>query len=182
VQLRDETDGSVVTEADTAAVLYISGESVATGYWCRAETTRAAFQGDWLRTGDTYQRNADGSYSYLGRSDDMIKAGGIWVSPSEVEARLLEHPDVVEVAVVGVPDEAGLDKPVAVVVARPGAVVREDELVEFCRAGLAAFKRPRRVLLVESLPKTATGKLQRYLVRATLGSTPGSTPGPVTAR
>ncbi|MDT7656747.1 MAG: hypothetical protein QOF38_1462, partial [Pseudonocardiales bacterium] len=190
VQLRDETDGSVVTEADTAAVLYISGESVATGYWCRAETTRAAFQGDWLRTGDTYQRNADGSYSYLGRSDDMIKAGGIWVSPSEVEARLLEHPDVIEVAVVGAPDEAGLDKPVAVVVARPGAVVREDELVEFCRAGLAAFKRPRRVLLVESLPKTATGKLQRYLVRATLGTTPDTapdttpdtTPGPVTAR
>jgi benzoate-CoA ligase family protein len=182
VQLRDETDGSVVTEADTPAVLYISGESVATGYWCRAETSRGAFQGAWLRTGDTYQRNTDGSYSYLGRSDDMIKAGGIWVSPSEVEARLLQHPDVVEVAVVGAPDEAGLDKPVAVVVPRPGAVVREDELVEFCRAGLAAFKRPRRVLLVESLPKTATGKLQRYLVRAALGTTPSTVTGTVTAR
>ncbi|HEX4251817.1 MAG TPA: benzoate-CoA ligase family protein [Pseudonocardia sp.] len=168
VQLRDETDGSVVTEVDTPAALYVSGESVATGYWCRAETTRRAFQGDWLRTGDTYQRNADGTYTYLGRSDDMIKAGGIWVSPSEVEARLLEHPEVVEVAVIGVPDEAGLDKPVAAVVTRPGAAVREDELVEFCRAGLAAFKRPRRVLLVDTLPKTATGKLQRYLVRAWL--------------
>jgi benzoate-CoA ligase len=98
----------------------------------------------------------------------MIKAGGIWVSPSEVEARLLEHPEVVEVAVIGVPDEAGLDKPVAAVVTRPGAAVREDELVEFCRAGLAAFKRPRRVLLVDALPKTATGKLQRYLVRDAL--------------
>jgi benzoate-CoA ligase len=168
VQLRDETDGSVVTEVDTPAALYVSGESVATGYWCRAETTRRAFQGDWLRTGDTYRRNADGTYSYLGRSDDMIKAGGIWVSPSEVEARLLEHPEVVEVAVIGVPDEAGLDKPVAAVVTRPGAAVREDELVEFCRAGLAAFKRPRRVLLVDALPKTATGKLQRYLVRDAL--------------
>jgi benzoate-CoA ligase len=168
VQLRDETDGSVVTQADTPAALYVSGESVASGYWCRAETTRRAFQGEWLRTGDTYRRNADGTYSYLGRSDDMIKAGGIWVSPSEVEARLLEHPEVVEVAVVGVPDEAGLDKPVAAVVTRPGAAVREDDLVEFCRAGLAAFKRPRRVLLVDALPKTATGKLQRYLVRASL--------------
>jgi benzoate-CoA ligase len=98
----------------------------------------------------------------------MIKAGGIWVSPSEVEARLLEHPDVVEVAVVGLRDADGLDKPVAAVVARPGATVREDELVEFCRAGLAAFKRPRRVIVVDSLPKTATGKLQRYRVRASL--------------
>jgi len=170
VQLRDELDGSVISEADRPGALYVSGESLASGYWCRAETTRRAFQGEWLRTGDTYQRNADGSYSYLGRSDDMIKAGGIWVSPTEVEARLLEHPDVVEVAVVGVPDEAGLDKPVAAVVVRPGASVGEDELVEFCRAGLAAFKRPRRVLLVEALPKTATGKLRRYLVRGSLTS------------
>ena len=168
VQLRDELDGSVISAADRPGALYVSGESLASGYWCRAETTKRAFQGEWLRTGDTYQRNADGSYSYLGRSDDMIKAGGIWVSPTEVEARLLEHPDVVEVAVVGVPDEAGLDKPVAAVVVRPGASVGEDELVEFCRAGLAAFKRPRRVLLVEALPKTATGKLRRYLVRGSL--------------
>jgi benzoate-CoA ligase len=170
VQLRDELDGSVISETDRPGALYVSGESLASGYWCRAETTRRAFQGEWLRTGDTYQRNADGSYSYLGRSDDMIKAGGIWVSPTEVEARLLEHPDVVEVAVVGVPDQAGLDKPVAAVVVRSGAGVGEDELVEFCRAGLAAFKRPRRVLLVEALPKTATGKLRRYLVRASLTS------------
>jgi len=168
VQLRDELDGSVISETDRPGALYVSGESLASGYWCRSETTRRAFQGEWLRTGDTYQCNADGSYSYLGRSDDMIKAGGIWVSPTEVEARLLEHPDVVEVAVVGVPDQAGLDKPVAAVVLRPGASVGEDELVEFCRAGLAAFKRPRRVLLVEALPKTATGKLRRYLVRASL--------------
>jgi benzoate-CoA ligase family protein len=170
VQLRDELDGTVIDQPDRPGGLYVSGDSVATGYWCRAETTRRAFQGDWLRTGDTYRRNTDGSYTYLGRSDDMIKAAGIWVSPSEVEARLLEHPDVLEVAVVGVPDEAGLDKPVAAVVPRTGAKVDEAELVEFCRAGLATFKRPRRVFLVDSLPKTATGKLQRYLVRATLAS------------
>ncbi|MBO0872240.1 MAG: benzoate-CoA ligase family protein [Pseudonocardia sp.] len=168
VRIRDESDGSLITDPDRPGALYVCGESIATGYWCRAETTRRAFQGQWLRTGDTYVRNTDGTYSYLGRSDDMIKAGGIWVSPSEVEARLLEHADVVEVAVVGLRDADGLDKPVAAVVVRPGATVREDELVEFCRAGLAAFKRPRRVIVVDSLPKTATGKLQRYRVRANL--------------
>jgi benzoate-CoA ligase len=131
--------------------------------------TRAVFQGEWLRTGDTYVVEEDGSYRFLGRSDDMIKAGGIWVSPSEVEARLLEHPDVLEVAVVAVPDASGLDKPVAAAVVRAGSGVNEAQLVEFCRAGLAAFKRPRRVVLVDSLPKTATGKLQRYLVRGMLG-------------
>jgi benzoate-CoA ligase family protein len=170
VEIRDEVDGSVISEPGRPGALYVSGESTATGYWCRAQTTRQAFQGEWLRTGDTYLRNADGTYSYLGRSDDMIKAGGIWVSPSEVEARLLEHPDVFEAAVVGMRDADGLDKPVAAVVARPGVVLGEDELVEFCRAGLAAFKRPRRVVLVDSLPKTATGKLQRYLVRPMLAS------------
>ncbi|WP_028933017.1 benzoate-CoA ligase family protein [Pseudonocardia spinosispora] len=168
VEIRDETDGGVITDAERPGGLYIKGESIATGYWCRADISRRAFQGEWLRTGDTYVRNADGTYSYLGRSDDMIKAGGIWVSPSEVEARLLEHPDVVEVAVVGLPDADGLDKPLAAVVTRAGTRVGEAELVEFCRAGLAAFKRPRRVVLVDELPKTATGKLQRYLVRSVL--------------
>jgi benzoate-CoA ligase len=168
VQLRDESTGAVINAPGAVGALYVSGDSVASGYWCRAETTRRAFQGEWLRTGDSYARNEDGSYSYLGRSDDMIKAGGIWVSPSEVEARLLEHPEVTEAAVVGVPDADGLDKPVAAVVLRRGSALTETDLVEFCRAGLAAFKRPRRVVLAAELPKTATGKLQRYLVRAML--------------
>ncbi|HZZ51583.1 MAG TPA: benzoate-CoA ligase family protein, partial [Pseudonocardia sp.] len=140
------------------------------GYWCRTDASRLAFRGEWLRTGDTYVRNGDGTYSYLGRTDDMIKAGGIWVSPAEVEARLLEHPDVVEVAVVGVPDDDGLEKPVAAVVVGAGSTTGETELVDFCRAGLAAFKRPRRVTVVAELPKTATGKLQRYLVRSMLAT------------
>ena len=169
VQLRDDADGTVLDGADRPGSLYVRGESIATGYWCRAEATRQAFAGEWLRTGDTYLRNADGSYSYLGRSDDMIKAGGIWVSPGEVEARLLEHESVLEAAVVAVPGADGLGKPVAVVVAHPGAAVREDELVEFCRAGLSSFKRPRRVVLVDELPRTATGKLQRFRVRELAG-------------
>ena len=86
----------------------------------RATATRRVFQGEWLRTGDTYVRDEDGYYTCLGRTDDMLKAGGIWVSPTEVEARLREHPAVAEVAVVGVPDADGLDKPVACVVAEPG--------------------------------------------------------------
>lgn len=168
VRLVDESSGAEISGIGEAGALYVSGESVAGGYWCRSEITRRAFQGEWLRTGDSYVRNDDGTYTYLGRSDDMIKAGGIWVSPSEVEARLLEHPEVTEAAVVGMPDADGLDKPVAAVVLRAGSALTGDDLVEFCRAGLSAFKRPRRVMIAPELPKTATGKLQRYLVRAAL--------------
>ncbi|MQA16829.1 MAG: benzoate-CoA ligase family protein [Pseudonocardiaceae bacterium] len=163
VQLRD-SDGGLLGQGETGA-LFVRGPSIATGYWCRTDVTRATFQGEWLRTGDTYLRNEDGTYSYLGRSDDMIKAGGMWVSPAEVEARLLEHPSVAEAAVVAVPDESGLDKPVACVVAAPGATIDAGELDAFCREGLAAFKRPRQVVEVAELPKTATGKIRRFELR-----------------
>jgi len=129
------------------------------------DTTRSVFEGRWLRTGDTYLADADGYYTCLGRTNDMLKAGGIWVSPTEVEARLLEHPDVLLAAVVGLPDADGLDKPVACVVPNEGSTVTPGELIEFCRAGLASFKRPREVLIVDKLPTTATGKLQRFAVR-----------------
>jgi acyl-coenzyme A synthetase/AMP-(fatty) acid ligase len=123
------------------------------------------FQGEWLRTGDFYVASEDGYYTYLGRSDDMIKASGIWVSPAEVESRLLEHPQVVQAAVVGVPDAAGLDKPVGCVVLAPDATVTAEELVAFCRDGLAHFKCPRTVLVVDEIPLTATGKLRRNVMR-----------------
>jgi benzoate-CoA ligase len=110
-------------------------------------------------------RNDDGTYTCLGRSDDMIKAGGIWVSPAEVEARLLEHPDVAEAAVVAATDSVGLTKPVACVVAAPRRVVDTAALIAFCEQGLASFKRPRAVLVLDELPKTATGKLRRHLLR-----------------
>jgi benzoate-CoA ligase family protein len=150
--------------------LFVRGPSVATGYWCRTDITRRTFQGEWLRTGDTYVINDDGTYSYLGRSDDMIKAGGIWVSPAEVESRLMEHPSVAEAAVVAVPDESGLDKPVACVVAAPGRAIDSGELDGFCREGLAAFKRPRQVIEVTELPKTATGKIRRFALRDMLAA------------
>ncbi len=164
VQLRDDA-GQVIEQAGQAGHLFVSGRSFATGYWCRAESTRRTFQGEWLRTGDTYVRNDDGSYSCLGRSDDMIKAGGIWVSPTEVEARLLEHPDVAEAAVVAATDRDGLTKPVACVVPAFGRTVDAAALIAFCEVGMASFKRPRAVLVVDELPKTATGKVRRHILR-----------------
>jgi benzoate-CoA ligase family protein len=163
IELRDEK--GVIAEADVPGALYVRGASIAGGYWCRTDATRAVFQGEWLRTGDTYVRTADGYYACLGRDNDLLKAGGIWVSPSEVEDRLLGHPSVAEVVVVGVPDADGLDKPVACVVPAAGQTVDAEELIAFCREGLASFKRPRAVLVVDALPKTATGKMQRYRVR-----------------
>jgi benzoate-CoA ligase family protein len=164
VQIRDDS-GAVVEGTGQLGHLFLNGPSTATGYWCRTEANRLVFQGEWLRTGDTYVRNADGTYSCLGRSDDMLKAGGIWVSPAEVEQRLLEHPDVAEVAVVAARDDVGLDKPVACVVPLAGRTVDPEALVAWCREGLAAFKRPRLVVQVAELPKTATGKIRRNVLR-----------------
>jgi benzoate-CoA ligase family protein len=162
-----DDDGAEVPQG-TPGHLMVRGDSIATGYWCRTEVTRRVFQGEWLRTGDTYVADEDGGLRFLGRSDDMIKAGGIWVSPSEVEARLLEHPGVAQAVVVAVPDGDGLDKPVAGVVRAEGSEVTEAEIVAFCREDLAAFKRPRAVFFLESLPTTATGKIQRYVLRDAL--------------
>jgi benzoate-CoA ligase family protein len=145
--------------------LYVRGDSVASGYWCRTQTTRQVFRGEWLRTGDIYARDADGYYTCLGRSDDVLKVAGLWVSPAEVETRLRAHPDVEQAVVVAVPDADGLDKSVACVVLRPGTEPKAEELIEFCRAGLSSFKRPRHVLFLAEFPLTATGKVQRFRLR-----------------
>jgi benzoate-CoA ligase family protein len=164
VELR-RPDGSAIDGPGEPGMLYVAGESICTGYWCRTAVNRAVFQGEWMRTGDQYVLGEDGSYTCLGRADDVLKVGGIWVSPAEVETRLLEHPDVAEAVVVGVPDDDGLDKPVAFVVPRAGTAVDQEALIAFCRAGLAAFKRPRRVIEIDELPKTGTGKIQRFRLR-----------------
>ena len=161
VELRDGR-GQPVADGEPGA-LFVRGASIALGYWRRTDASRQVFAGEWLNTGDTYVRTPAGQYSCLGRSNDLLKAGGIWVSPAEVEACLLQHPAVAETAVVGLPDENGIDKPVAAVVARDA--VTEDELLRWCRDGLVAFKRPRQVIFVDEIPKTATGKMQRYRVR-----------------
>jgi benzoate-CoA ligase len=169
VELRDG-EGRVVAGEGVPGELYVRGASAATGYWCRADTTRQVFLGDWVRTGDTYVRNGDDTYTCMGRTNDLLKAGGIWVSPAEVEERLLAHPDVAEVAVVGARDADGLDKPVACVVPRAGREVDPEALVAWCREGLAAFKRPRAVVALTELPRTPTGKIRRNVLRELVGS------------
>jgi benzoate-CoA ligase family protein len=169
IELRDVT-GACVPDGQPGS-LHVRGASIALGYWRRTDASRAVFAGEWLNTGDTYVRSPDGYYTCLGRSNDLLKAGGIWVSPVEVESRLLEHPQVEEAAVVGLADEHGLDKPVACVVVQGG--VTAEELIQWCRDGLAAFKRPRQVIFLDQLPKTATGKIQRFKVRAIVADLSG---------
>ena len=148
--------------------LWVSGDSSATAYWNQRDKSRATFQGVWTRTGDKYRVDAEGYYHYCGRTDDMLKVGGQWVSPFEVESALLAHPGVVEAAVVGQDDEQGLVKPKAFVVVGEGTEgdqILADELKEFVKGRLAPFKYPRWIEFAESLPKTATGKIQRYKLR-----------------
>jgi benzoate-CoA ligase family protein len=173
----EDPSGAEVPDGEPGS-LYVKGDSVATGYWCRSEVTRRVFRGEWLRTGDIYARDADGYYTCLGRADDVLKVGGMWVSPAEVETRLRAHPDVEQAVVVAVPDADGLDKPVACVVARPGTAPAEDELIGWCRAGLSSFKRPRRVLFLDGFPLTATGKVQRFRLRElAIAASPASPAG-----
>jgi benzoate-CoA ligase len=148
--------------------LWVAGESVAAGYWNKHARTKAAFVGEWYRTGDRYRLDADGYYHFEGRADDLLRVGANWVSPHEVEACLLEHPAVAECAVVGVRDGDGLEKPRAYVVLRPGmgGPGLEEELRAHARARLPSFKVPRWVAAVDALPKTATGKIQRYRLRS----------------
>jgi benzoate-CoA ligase family protein len=162
VKLTDES-GAPVADGEPGH-LWVRGDSAATGYWCRTEASRRTFAGEWTRTGDVYSRDQDGYYTYLGRSDDMFKVGGEWVSPAEVEAVLIEHQSVLEAAVVGEPTEDGVLKPAAFVVCKgtPDAAALEAH----CRDRLAGYKRPRRIEFVDELPKTVTGKIQRFRLRA----------------
>jgi benzoate-CoA ligase family protein len=169
VELRDET-GTVVEAADMPGYLHVRGDSVADGYWQRPEATADAFVDGWLRTGDVYTRSEDGFFTFLGRNNDMIKAGGIWVSPAEVESVLVEHSDVLEAAVVGARNEEGLESTVAFLVPRAGCTIDVASIDVHCRSRMASFKRPRRVIIVSVLPKTATGKIQRFALRQQLDS------------
>jgi benzoate-CoA ligase family protein len=150
----------------TPGTLFVRGDSAATGYWSRYDASRQVFQGEWLRTGDTYVVDADGYYACLGRTGDMLKASGIWVAPAEVESRLLDHADVAQAVVVAAADADGLEKPVAFVQLNPGGLADEETLIGFCRTGLPSFKRPRRIVFVTEYPTTATGKIRRVELRA----------------
>ena len=150
--------------------LLVRGESAAAGYWNRRDKSRQIFVGEWTRTGDKYMRRADGVYIYCGRTDDMFKVSGIWVSPFEVEAALAEHPDVLEAAVVPTADANGLIKPKAFVVLKNGRAdglgrTLHEELKLHVKRTIGTWKYPRWIEFVDSLPKTATGKIQRFMLR-----------------
>ncbi|MFT3695527.1 MAG: benzoate-CoA ligase family protein [Kofleriaceae bacterium] len=161
LELRGD-DGSVLGPGNEGA-LWVKGPTTAIGYWSDRERSVGTFHGPWTRTGDQYLRGEDGTWTYCGRADDMLKVGGIWVSPFEVESALGEHPAVLEAAVVGFEDEAGLTKPKAFVVLK--AEVTDVELKAFVKDRLAPYKYPRWVEMVKELPKTATGKIQRFKLR-----------------
>jgi benzoate-CoA ligase family protein len=166
-RLVDEHGGPVPT--GELGDLIVRGDSTCAFYWNCHEQTKDTIVGHWIRTGDKYVQDKDGFFWFAGRSDDMLKVGGIWVSPSEVEHRLLEHPAVQACGVTGREDQDGLVKPVAHVVARPGVTAGTElarELGEFARQHLAEYKRPRWIEFVDELPMTATGKVQRYKLRA----------------
>jgi len=163
IQLRGD-DGGPVPDGEPGD-LYIHGPSAAMMYWGNAAKTRDTFQGGWTKSGDKYIKNADGTYTYAGRSDDMLKVSGIYVSPFEVEATLVQHPAVLEAAVIGVPDAEGLTKTKAFVVLKAGAEASDAELKAFVKDKLAPYKYPRLIEFVAELPKTATGKIQRFKLR-----------------
>ncbi|GAC1572700.1 MAG: benzoate-CoA ligase family protein [Candidatus Elarobacter sp.] len=161
-------DGRVVAPGELGE-LEVSGPTAAAYYWNNREKTRATFAGEWTRTGDKFRQDDDGDFVYCGRVDDMLKVGGIWVSPSEVESALVAHERVLEAAVIGVADDNDLMKPKAFVVLKPG-VALDDDLADVLKAHvksrLAPYKYPRWIEFVSELPKTATGKIQRHLLRA----------------
>lgn len=146
--------------------LQIRGPSAALLYWNNRAKTKATFAGEWTKSGDKYTRDADGYYTYGGRSDDMLKVGGIYVSPFEVEACLATHAAVLEAAVIGVDDSDGLVKPKAYVVLKPGSEATAEELQAHVKSLLAPYKYPRWIEFAPELPKTATGKIQRFRLRA----------------
>jgi 4-hydroxybenzoate-CoA ligase len=166
IRLVDE-HGKEVADGEVGEML-VKGPTAAEGYWNQRDKSRATFEGGWTRSGDKYTRDADGYYAYQGRTDDMFKVSGIWVSPFEVESALIGHDAVLEAAVVPKEDTDGLLKPQAFIVLKPGRNTGnglEEELKEQVKAKAGVWKYPRWITFVEGLPKTATGKIQRFKLR-----------------
>jgi 4-hydroxybenzoate-CoA ligase len=166
IRLVDE-HGKEVADGEVGEML-VRGATASDGYWNQREKTRSTFEGGWTRSGDKYTRDAEGYYVYQGRTDDMFKVSGIWVSPFEVESALVAHEAVLEAAVVSKEDSDGLLKPKAFIVLKPDrtrANGLENELKEHVKSKAGAWKYPRWIEFVDSLPKTATGKIQRFKLR-----------------
>lgn len=163
-----DDNGSEVPRGEIGNLL-VKGETAALFYLHQYERSQKTFLGEWLFTGDKYYVDEDGYYWHAGRSDDMMKVGGIWVSPVEVESTLISHPAVLECAVVAQEDQDTLIKPKAYIVLRQGRTGSDEltqELIDYCKQQMAAYKRPRWVEYVDELPKTATGKIQRFKLRS----------------
>jgi benzoate-CoA ligase len=146
----------------------VSGDSACAYYWNKHEKTKATIRGEWMVTGDKYHLDPDGCFTYEGRSDDMLKVSGQWVSPAEVEAALMGHPAVLEAAVVGAKDKDELVKPKAYVILKNGQQPNDalaEELKAFVKGRITAYKYPRWVVFTAELPKNAAGKIQRYKLR-----------------
>ncbi len=163
VRLVDD-DGGFVPQGEVGN-LWVKGETAALSYLHQKDRSRETFRGEWLVTGDKYRVDEDGFYWHCGRSDDMLKVGGIWTSPIEVESALLSHGAVLECAVIGKTDDSDLVKPKAFVVLKDGECATEAELITHCVETIAAYKRPRWIEFLDALPKTATGKIQRFKLR-----------------
>jgi benzoate-CoA ligase len=163
LKLVDEQGGEV--KQGELGELLIKGPTAANLYWNNRAKSRSTFVGEWTRSGDKYSQDADGFYAYGGRTDDMLKVSGIWVSPAEVEAALVSHEAVLEAAVVGKEDEQKLVKPKAFVVLKPGKEATTEELQNYVKSKLAPYKYPRWIEFATELPKTATGKIQRFKLR-----------------
>lgn len=164
VRLVDEA-GEAVGDNEIGEML-VNGTSAAAAYWNQRDKSRATFEGVWTRTGDKYERRPDGRYIYCGRTDDMFKVSGIWVSPFEVEQALASHPSVLEAAVVAARDSDGLEKPKAFIVLEKAATADlEAQLITHVKSRIGKWKYPRWIEVVEDLPKTATGKIQRFKLR-----------------
>ena len=148
--------------------LWLKSDAACAAYWNRHDRSKQTIQGDWLCTGDQFYQDPDGYFWFAGRTDDMLKVSGVWVSPSEIETVLMEHEGVLEVAVVAYQDKDGLTKPVAWVVLREGFAGNEEmvsALLQFVTTRLPGYKRPRRIEFVAELPRTATGKIRRFKLR-----------------
>jgi acyl-coenzyme A synthetase/AMP-(fatty) acid ligase len=162
-------DGGRLVKQGESGALWIRAESAAKYYWNKPEKSAETMVDGWLNTGDTYREDEDGYFIYEGRSDDMLKVGGIWCSPIEIESCLITHPAVLEAAVIGQADADQLIKPKAIVVLKQaggGGPALTEELTSLCRKSLAPYKYPRWIEYAADLPKTATGKIQRFRLRA----------------
>jgi len=155
-----DADGNEVPEGEVGA-LWVKGESRAIGYWQQMDDTMRAFRGEWYVSGDMLRKNADGTFVYCGRSDDMLKVSGKWLAPGELENCLVSHPAVREVAIVGVKNADGLVKPCAFVVSDSASPELAAELQAYAKSKLEPYKYPREVIFLPELPRTHLGKVDR---------------------